>query len=91
MKTSKAKTPGRPKKPSKVTKAEAPFKASKTKKATNVSKPVKSKKVTSGKSLPTEEEIRTKAKEIYLQRIERGENGNAIDDWRKAEQLFRGY
>ena len=90
MKTSKTKTPGRPKKPSKVTKAEAPSKAGKTKKVTKVSKPVKSKKVASGKSLPTEEEIRTKAKEIYLQRIERGENGNAIDDWRKAEELLKG-
>ena len=90
MKTSKAKTTGRPKKPSKVTKAEAPSKVSKTKKVSKVSKPVRSKKVASVKSLPSEEEIRIKAKEIYLQRIERGEYGNAIDDWRKAEELLKG-
>jgi len=27
---------------------------------------------------------------IYLRRIERWENGNAIDDWRKAEELLKG-
>lgn len=90
MKTSKAKTTSRPKKPSKVTKAEAPSKVSKSKKGSKVSKTVKSRKVTSLKPLPTEEEIRMKAREIYLQRIERGESGNAIDDWRKAEELLKG-
>ena len=92
MKTSKPKTTGRPKKPSGVTKAVTNVKASKTKKVSkvsNVSKPVKSRKATSVKSQPSEEEIRAKAKEIYLQRIERGEYGNAIDDWRKAEELLK--
>jgi hypothetical protein len=90
MKTSKAKTTGRPKKSSKVTKAEEPSTVSKTKRVNKVSNPVKSKKATSVKPLPSEEEIRIKAKEIYLRRIERGESGNAIDDWRKAEELLKG-
>jgi hypothetical protein len=90
MKTSKAKTTGRPKKSSKVTKAETPSKVSKTKKVSKETKTVRPRKVTTGRSLPTEDEIRNKAKEIYLQRIERGEYGNAIDDWRKAEELLKG-
>jgi hypothetical protein len=39
-------------------------------------------------SSPTEEEIREKAKEIYLQRIDRGENGNAEEDWLEAEKYL---
>jgi hypothetical protein len=99
MKTSRTKTTSKPKKPSKVTKAEAPAKVSKTKKAPKVStktkssktgKPVKSKKVTTVNYVPSEEEIRKKANEIYLRRIERGEYGTATDDWRKAEELLKG-
>lgn len=40
---------------------------------------------------PTEEEIRDRAYEIYLQR--KGEPGNALDDWLQAEadlKLRRG-
>jgi len=51
---------------------------------------VRNKKVTPIVSRPSEEEIREKAKEIYLQRIERGEQGTAIDDWHKAEEFLRG-
>jgi hypothetical protein len=50
----------------------------------------KHKKVTAGKSIPSEEEIREKAKEIYYQRTARGEYGTALDDWHKAEELLRG-
>ena len=50
---------------------------------------VKSKKVTTTKSGPSEEEIREKAKEIYQERIARGEHGTKEDDWLKAEELLR--
>lgn len=99
MKTSKTKTTSKPKKPSKVTKAKASANVSKTKKASKVStttkasktgKPVKSKIVKAVKYVPSEEEIRKKANEIYFQRIQSGEYGTAIDDWRKAEELLKG-
>ena len=63
---------------------------SKPKKTSKVSKTVRSKKVTISKSVPNEEEIRKKAEEIYHKRIARGEDGTAIDDWHKAEELLRG-
>jgi hypothetical protein len=63
---------------------------SKPKKTSKGSKTVRSKKVTISKSLPNEEDIRKKAEEIYLQRIAHGEDGTAIDDWHKAEELLRG-
>jgi hypothetical protein len=72
MKTSKAKT------------------ISKTKKPPKSGIEVKKKKVTVGKSKPSEEEIREKAMEIYNQRIEREEYGTAEDDWREAEEFFKG-
>ena len=62
----------------------------KSRKTSDAGKAVKTKNVTTGKSSPTEEEIRKKAKEIYQERIERGEHGTAVDDWIKAEQLFSG-
>ena len=60
------------------------------KKTSKAVKTVKNKKVTPIVSRPSEEEIREKAKEIYLQRIDRGEYGTAIDDWHKAEELLMG-
>lgn len=39
--------------------------------------------------LPTEDEIRLKAQEIYSERMARGLAGSAEDDWLKAEQLLR--
>jgi len=42
------------------------------------------------KILPGEEQIREKAREIYLERIANGKQGTAEDDWRKAEDLLRG-
>lgn len=38
---------------------------------------------------PDEEDIREKAKEIYSQRIERGEHGTAENDWFEAENYLR--
>jgi hypothetical protein len=37
----------------------------------------------------THEEIRGKANELYLQRIERGEYGTAENDWTEAERFLR--
>ena len=62
---------------------------SKPKKTSEVGKAVKSNKVTTSKSGPSEKEIREKAKEIYHERIDRGEYGTAEDDWLKAEELLR--
>ncbi len=64
--------------------------AGKPKKAAVTGEAVKSKKATASKSVPTEEQIRKKAEEIYHQRIKRGENGTAVDDWKKAEKLLKG-
>ena len=36
---------------------------------------------------PSDEEIRVRAYELYLERG--GENGNAVDDWVRAENEFR--
>jgi len=54
------------------------------------SEPVKVAKPLVRRARPSEEEIRKKAEEIYHQRISRGEQGNAVDDWRKAEELLSG-
>ena len=40
------------------------------------------------KSFPSEEDIREKANEIWLQRIERGEDGTPENDWIEAENYF---
>jgi hypothetical protein len=62
--------------------------ASKSKKKGDVDVIVKNNNKTVINSSPTEEEIREKAKEIYLQRIDRGENGTAEDDWLEAKKYF---
>ncbi len=61
----------------------------------------KSRKVSKGKDLsnsrmvrieramPSEEEIREKARDIYEQRIERGEAGTPEKDWFDAEAYLR--
>jgi hypothetical protein len=64
--------------------------AAKPKKTPVTKKTVKSKKASAGKSSPTEEEIREKAREIYYERIARGEHGSAESDWREAEEILRG-
>jgi ABC-type Mn2+/Zn2+ transport system ATPase subunit len=77
MKTTKAKTTSKPKK------------------TTKAGKTVKKKEVTTRKQVsavayvPTEDEIRHKANEVYYQRIARGEGGNPMDDWNKAIELLK--
>ena len=63
---------------------------SKPKKTTATAKAPKKKQVTAGKYVPTEDEIREKAKEIYYERIARGEHGTPEDDWHEAEELLKG-
>jgi hypothetical protein len=49
---------------------------------------LKVKKNSSDESRDSQDEIREKANEIYLQRIERGEDGTAELDWIEAEKLL---
>jgi hypothetical protein len=46
--------------------------------------------VAAGKYIPSEDEIREKAREIYYERIARGEHGTSEGDWREAEELLKG-
>ncbi|MCX6329191.1 MAG: DUF2934 domain-containing protein [Bacteroidia bacterium] len=61
----------------------------KPKKTSEVGEIVKSEIVTTSESVPSEEEIRKKAYEIYHQRIDHGKHGTALDDWHKAERLLK--
>jgi hypothetical protein len=61
---------------------------SKSKNIAKIKDPEKDKKIKSINSGPTIEEIREKANDLYLQRIERGEEGNAENDWIEAEKLL---
>ena len=63
---------------------------SKPKKTSAAAKPIKQKKVASAKYVPGEDEIREKAREIYYERIARGEHGTPEGDWREAEELLKG-
>ncbi|MGD0754554.1 MAG: hypothetical protein ABR927_05780 [Bacteroidales bacterium] len=56
-------------------------------KKSKVKDSVNSKKVITNSRI-TEEDIREKAKEIYLQRLGRGEDGTAENDWSVAEKYF---
>lgn len=60
------------------------------KKASSAEKTSKPKKSLPGKYVPNEEEIRVKAREIYFERIARGEHGTPEDDWKEAEELLMG-
>jgi hypothetical protein len=62
---------------------------SQTEKIPEGMKTVKNKKTKIIIQSPEEEEIREKAIEIYYQRIDRGENGTAVDDWLEAEKSLR--
>jgi hypothetical protein len=64
--------------------------AGRPKKVAAEGKVVRVKKVSSSKPVPTEEEIRKKAEEIYHDRIARGEYGTPEDDWHKAEKILKG-
>ena len=61
-----------------------------SKKSTDAGKTLKKKKTASVKYVPTEDEIREKAREIYYERIARGEHGTSEDDWHEAEELLKG-
>lgn len=63
---------------------------SKPKKTSTTTKTTGKKKVAPAKNMPTEEEIREKAREIYYERISRGEHGTPETDWHEAEELLRG-
>lgn len=71
----------------KTTKAKT---ASKPKKVTASGTGLKKKTAASAAYVPKEEEIREKAREIYYERIARGEHGTPEDDWREAEELLKG-
>jgi hypothetical protein len=61
---------------------------SKSKKNLEVKDPVQNKNIIEINQGTTEEDIREKANEIYLQRVERGEEGTAETDWLEAEKYF---
>lgn len=63
---------------------------SKPKNTSKTDEALKSRKITTSKYVPSEEEIQKKAREIYYERIARGEHGTAESDWREAEELLRG-
>jgi hypothetical protein len=46
-------------------------------------------KISAGKFYPSEQEIREKALEIYLERISGGLNGNAETDWFEAIEYLK--
>jgi len=82
MKATKTKPAGRPKKTTKAVetgiKKEAEIRAKSTVKKTSV------RKAAVKKSIPSEDQIRQKAYELYHLRVSRGESGNEMDDWIKA-------
>lgn len=63
---------------------------SKPKKTTTAAKTTAKKKAAAAKHVPTEDEIREKAREIYYERISRGEHGTPEADWHEAEELLKG-
>lgn len=63
--------------------------ASKTGKTSRTGNELKNKSNPTGNKKPTEEQIRDKAREIYHERLKRGEYGTAQDDWQKAEELLK--
>ena len=71
----------------KTTKAKT---VSKPKKTSDAGKTTKKKSVTTAKYVPGEDEIREKAREIYYERIARGEHGTPEGDWHEAEELLKG-
>ena len=71
----------------KTTKAKT---TSKPKKTSEAGKTLNKKKVITRKSVPSEDDIREKAREIYYERIARGEHGTPEGDWREAEELLKG-
>jgi hypothetical protein len=66
------------------------YENSKQEKPSKTGKIAKNKKISASKNVPTEEEIREKAMEIYYERISRGEHGTPESDWLEAEELLKG-
>jgi hypothetical protein len=62
----------------------------KAKKNAAASKTVKTKTANVVKQVPTEDEIRSKAQEIYNARISLGEHATPEEDWLQAEKLLKG-
>lgn len=62
---------------------------SKTGKASDSGEKIRKSNVTISNYEPGIEEIRLKAKEIYLERVARNEQGTSEDDWHKAERLLK--
>jgi hypothetical protein len=60
----------------------------KSKKESKVKDSVKNKKVSIRNFAPREEDIREKANELYMQRLDRGEHGTAENDWIEAEKFL---
>jgi hypothetical protein len=61
---------------------------SRPKKNSKVTKPIKNNIIIENKPAYTHEEIRQKANELFIQRIEIGENGTAEQDWINAEKAL---
>ncbi len=59
------------------------------KKTTSKGKTSSTSKTSPGKYVPSEDEIREKAREIYFERIARGEHGTPEGDWHEAEELLQ--
>jgi hypothetical protein len=83
MKTSKPKAAPK-------TKKAVESKTAPAKKSSVATKSSGKKKTPPVKIHPGEEAIREKAREIYFERIARGEHGTPEDDWREAEELLMG-
>ena len=62
---------------------------SKTKNPAKKAAAPKRARTTTNKTTPTEDEIREKAREIYYERMARGEHGTPEDDWHEAESILR--
>ena len=62
---------------------------SKPKKQAAASGKAKAKSTRAPKKTITEDDIRSKAQELYYDRIARGEHATAEEDWLKAESLLR--
>lgn len=91
MKATKTKTVGRPKKASEDVESGAKKKTTARSRTTETKTTVKkttTRKATGKKNLPSEDQIRQKAHELYLQRVARGEGGSETEDWNKAIELL---
>jgi hypothetical protein len=49
----------------------------------------KAKKTTTKKKVVTDEDIRQRAQEIFNERLSRGEEGDHLSDWIRAEKELR--